>query len=406
MAIAIPVAKQVRIKKESAWGTAPGTTAAQLLRRVSSDLDLRKQTYQSNEIRTDYQISDMRHGVRSVEGKISGELSPLTYEMLMVGVCRKAWAATTAMTGLSLTIAGSGPTYTVTRSAGSFLTDGMKIGDVFRITAGTYANGVNRDNNFLVVNLTATVATIVTLNGTVPIAEGPIATSTVTVTGKRTYIPTTGHTDDSFAVEHWFSDIAQSELFLGCKINSLSVSLPATGMATIDVSFLGKDVTTATSAYYSSPTALTSSGVLAAVNGVLRYGTGSVANITAANFTIDGGMSANPVVGANTYPAVFPGMVRVSGQFSAFFQDATYRDAFLNETEFSVTFVLSTGSSNTADFLSFTLPRCKFSGTSKSDGGTGGITLTCPFTALIQTAGGAGTTSEASTIVIQDSLAP
>lgn len=402
MAVAVPVAKQVRIKKETTWSTAPGTTGAQLLRRVSSDLDLRKQTYESAEIRTDYQVADFRHGVRSVEGRISGELSPLTYESLFAAVVRKAWAATSALTSLSLTISGTGPTYTVTRGSGSFLTDGIKIGDVIRITAGSF-DAANVDNNMLVVNLTATVATVVTLNGSALVAEGPIASATVSVPGKRTYVPTTSHTDDSFSIEHWFSDISQSELFRGCKVMNAAVNLPATGIATCDFGFMGKDVTTASAQYYASPTAATTTGVVAAVNGVVRYGNGKVANLTGLNFTIDGAMSATPVVGANTYPDIFEGRVAVSGQFTAYFEDATYRDAFLNETEVSITVAMTTSNADDAHFIAFTFPRVKLGGASKSDGGTGGIVQTVPFTALMKTTGGAGTESEATTVVVQDS---
>lgn len=402
MAVATPINKQVRIKKETNWGTAAGTTGAQLLRRVSSDLDLRKQVYESAEIRTDYQVSDLRHGVREVQGRVSGELSPLTYEALFAAVARKAWAATSSLTSLSITIAASGSAYTLTRGSGSYLTDGIKIGDVVRLTAGTFTAG-NLNNNLLVVNLTATVATVVTLNGSALTAEGPISSATLAVPGKRTFVPTTSHTDDSFSIEHWFSDISKSELFTGCKVMSAAVSLPATGIATTDFSFMGKDVTTATAAYFASPTALTSTGVLAAVNGIVRYGNGSVANITGLNFTIDGGMSATPVVGSNTYPDIFEGRVGVSGQFTAYFEDTTYRDAFLNETEVSISVALTTGNSNNSDFVCFTFPRCKLGGTSKSDGGQGGIIQTVPFTALFASAGGAGTTAEATTFVVQDS---
>lgn len=402
MAVAVPIAKSVRIKKETTWSTAPGTTGAQLLRRVSSDLDLRKQTYESAEIRTDYQVADMRHGVRSVEGRISGELSPLTYEMLFAAALRKQWAATSALTSLSITIAASGANYTLTRGSGSFLTDGVKVGDVVRLTAGTFTAG-NLNNNLLVIGLTATVATVAVLNGSSLTAEGPIASATLTVPGKRSYVPTSSHTDDSFSIEHWFSDINQSELFRGCKVMNASVNLPATGIATADFGFMGCDVTTATSAYYTSPTAATTTGVLAAVNGVVRYGSGKVANVTGLNFTIDGAMSATPVVGSNVYADIFEGRVTVSGQFTAFFEDSTYRDAFLNETEVSLTVAMTTSNSANADFVAFTFPRVKLGGATKSDGGTGGVVQTVPFTALFNSAGGSGTSSEATTVVIQDS---
>ena len=76
MAIASGVAKSVRYKVEATYGTAPGASGGQLLRRVTSDLGLTKETYQSNEIRADYQVADFRHGIRRVGGTLKGELSP------------------------------------------------------------------------------------------------------------------------------------------------------------------------------------------------------------------------------------------------------------------------------------------------------------------------------------------
>ncbi len=83
MTIATGVNKQVKYKVESAWGTVPAAASSQLLRRITSDIDLTKDAYESNEIRTDYQVADMRHGSLSVGGTINGELSPGTYKDFM-----------------------------------------------------------------------------------------------------------------------------------------------------------------------------------------------------------------------------------------------------------------------------------------------------------------------------------
>ena len=133
MANATGVAMNLAYKAESTWGTVPSASSAQLLRRLSTSLALKKQTYQSGEIRSDYQVADFRHGVRSVEGSISGELSPGTYEDFMAAAVRKVFASVSAITGLSLTIAASGSFYTITRASGDFITGGLKIGDVIQI---------------------------------------------------------------------------------------------------------------------------------------------------------------------------------------------------------------------------------------------------------------------------------
>jgi hypothetical protein len=236
------------------------------------------------------------------------------------------------------------------------------------------------------------------------VAEGPIASSTLAVPGKKTFVPTTGHTDTSFAIEHWHSDLSLSELFLGCKINQMDIALPPTGMATISSAFMGKDVTTAGSAYYTSPTAETTTGVLAAVNGLLTVNAVAVAVLTGLNFSIKGGMTAEPVVGSNTYADITEGRVVVDGQFTALFESATLRDYFLNETEVGLVAVLAASNVAAADFVGFSMPRIKVSDAAKDDGEKG-LVQTLPFTALFNSTGGAGTSSEQSTIVIQDSQA-
>lgn len=405
MAIATGVAKQLRYKKESTWGTAPGASGAQLLRRVTSDVDMSKDTYQSGEIRSDYQIADYRHGMRKVAGTMRGELSPGTYSAFVQSALRRDFAAVSNITSgaTTLTVAGAGPTYTVTASASLWLTGGVKAGMVVKITAGL-ANAANINKHLFVVSATATVMTVIPLNGVAMTAEGPTATCTVVIPGKVTYTPTTGHTNDSYAIEHWFSDIAQSELFTGCRVSTVALGLPPTGMATIDIGVMGKDVTTTTSQYYTSPTAATTSGVLAAVNGVLRVNNVTVAVVTGLTINYAGGMSTGAVVGSNYTPDVFPGRVQVSGQISAYFQDAALRDLFINETPFAIHAAFSTGTGAVADFISLSLPACKAGGATKSDGEQG-LQLTMPFQAIYNSAGGAAADSEATTLWVQDSLA-
>ena len=98
MATASGVEKKVILAPQAAKGTCAvaNVGTAQYLRRVTSSMNLTKETYQSNEMRADRQIADFRHGVQSVEGSISGELSPGTYEKFMAAILRKEWVAAPA----------------------------------------------------------------------------------------------------------------------------------------------------------------------------------------------------------------------------------------------------------------------------------------------------------------------
>ena len=395
--------KQLAYKRETTFGTAPSASSAQLLRRVQSTLDLSKDTYQSAEIRPDLQISDYRHGVRRVKGVIQGELSPKTYSDMVAAACKRDLTAGAAATGATITIAGTAPTFTITRGAGSYLTDGFKIGDVIRLSVGVF-NAANLNKNLYITGLTALVATVVVVNGSTLVAEGPIATSTVTVQGKKTYIPVSGHTDISYSIEHWFNDITQSELYTGVKVDKFDMSLPPTGMATCSIDLMGQNITTAQVRYFTSPTSVATPAVLASVNGILLVNGTQQVTVTGLTINVDPMFTSAPVVGSNAIPALFAGPVSVTGQFTVYFTDQTLRDLFVTETESSLQVCLSTDNTAAADFIALTLPRIKVGGQQKSDG-TGGIVQTFPFVALLNNAGGAGVSSENTTFSYQDSAA-
>ncbi|HNB02484.1 MAG TPA: phage tail tube protein, partial [Nitrosomonas sp.] len=272
--------------------------------------------------------------------------------------------------------------------------------DIVRVTAGLAAGNLNK--NYLVASLTATVLTVYVLNGTSISAQSAIAACTLSVTGKKTLTPTSGHTADYFTIEQWYgSGVALSEQFYDCKVNTMDVQIQASGMATVNFGFLGRNVDLGTTAYFTSPTAATTSGVMAGANGLLIVSGAAVGSVTGMNFTANGNMTQEAVVGANSTPDIFAGSVIVSGQMTILLENDTYVQMFEDETEASVTMTLTTNNAANADFVSFTMPRIKVGGNSKDDGQKG-IVQTVPFTALLNPGTNNG---DATTLMIQDSLA-
>jgi hypothetical protein len=408
MTIAIGIAKQLRYKKEPSLNTAPASLLlGQLLRRTSSSLDLKKATYQSKEINPSYQVQNYRHGVRSVDGSIAGELSVGTYSDFIASALRQAWQAVVT-TGAIVTVAiapTTGFAGTITRSAGSFLTDGFKVGDVVRSTGWTTTGTNANARNFWITALTGTVMTGQFLDG-VTLVPTKAAGDSVTIVqaGKKTWTPLTGHTNDSYRIEHWYADIGQSEVFGGCRVGDVDFKLPATGFAEVDFNFMGIDMTTGTAAYYTTTAAASTSGSLTAVNGLLAVNGVTVALVTGMNIKVGAGMTTGEVVGSNVHPDIFAGAVNVSGQLTVYFTDATMRDMFVNETEAALMAVFTTDNSATADFMGFTMSRIKVGGASKDDGEKG-LVMTMPYQALLNVNGGAAAASLATTLSIQDSLA-
>lgn len=401
MPISKGVAKQVGYKKETTFGVLAGNTSGKLLRRVTANFNLAKETYESAEIRTDRQVADMRHGVRSAEGTLNGELSSASYADFMGSIVGKDFVAVTLGAAAQTTVTAVGTVYTLVRASGSWITDGLKVGMVIRAT-GLTTSGDN-GKNLLVASLTATNAVVVPLNGSTMTAQGTASSVTLTAPGKQTFVPVTGHTDDSYTVEEFYADIAQSEVYTGMKVNSLSVQLPATGLTTIDVGFSGKDLTqTGTTQYFTSPTAQGSTGIFAAVNGVMLVQGAPVALITSADFAIERATENATVVGSNSVADIFTGRIRVTGNLSVYFQDAAFRDYFNNETPVSLVLSVTADSSATANFVAFTLPKVKLGSFTKDDTEQG-LTASSSFQALLNDVTTAGLA--ATTIQIQDSAA-
>ena len=398
MATASGINKVVTYKKETTFGTLPSpTTGGQTIRRVSSNFNLTKETYQSEEIRQDYQLVDMRHGVRSVEGSISGELSAGTYADFLASALARNWTAATPSALGSTTIATVGGAYTITRTTGSWLTDTVRVGNVIRLTGFATANN---NVNLLVIALTATVATVVALNGIKLTNETVASGGTYKVQGKTTYAPTTGHTDDSYTFEEWYADIGQSEVTVGNKVNTVGIALPATGLTTVDLSFMGQDLKQrGVSQFFTSPSTQNSNGIFAAVNGALIVNGAPVALVTGANFNINRNMASEAVVGSNIKPEIYEGRIIVDGDFTTLYQDGTFAGYFDYETEISLVIALTANSLPNSEFMSFTIPRLKLSTDTKDDGEKG-IVSSNSFQAL---KGFGANGFEATTLMIQDS---
>ncbi len=400
MTISVGTAKKIGYKKESTFGTLAGTSGGKLLRRVTANFNLMKETYESNEIRTDRQVADYRHGVRSAEGSLNGELSPSTYSDFVGSVVARDFTTAPTASSLSVTIAASGALYTITRGTGSFLSDGFSVGMVIRLTGA----GLDTDNvakNLLIASMSATVLTVSVVNGSLLAEEGPISSVTATAIGKVTFVPSTGHTDQSYTVEEFYSDIGQSEVYTGMKVNSVAVQLPATGLSTIDIGFAGKDLAqTGTSQYFSSPTAQNTNGIFAAVNGVMLVQGAPVALVTSADFTIERATENATAVGSNSVADIFTGRIRVTGNLSVYFQDAVFRNYFKDETTVSLVLAMTTSTADSSDFVTFTIPKVKLGSFSKDDNELGLVASTS-FQALLNDVTDAGL--PATTIQIQDS---
>ena len=208
-------------------------------------------------------------------------------------------------------------------------------------------------------------------------------------------------------VEQNFPDIDTSELFTGCRWGGMALRLPPTGMATATFELQARDgnlLTGSAAPYFTAPAPQTTTGILAAVNGSIRVFGQERATITGLDFTINLGLSAQPVVGTNFVPDIFYGVTNISGNLSAFFDSPDLALAFQDEAEFEIAGVFEASQGTPKDFMAFIMPRVKMSGQSKTIGADGGVILNFPFQALKKEPT-SGEPADATTLTIQSSAA-
>jgi len=367
----------------------PAITGGQILRRVSSTLKLAKDTYQSGEVRSDRQIADFRHGVKRVIGGINGEFSPATYFDFIEAACRATKTSTITQTQATLTsVAFDNTLGTITFAAGTPVTAGLRTGDILRFTGLTVGGGLNNATNFLVTAFSGASNRVLTVypKPTTATADTTFSVTSNGTTGKAVFMPTTTFVSRKFGIEVNNADVDISRLFTECRVGGFGIKLPATGMATIDIPMMGRDMeiyTGASAPFFTSPTAATSTGIFAAVNGLLMVAGTAVGVVTGLDITMNLNPSSDAVVGQNFVPEIFLGRANITGTATAFFQDSTLIADFKNETEVSILVYLTTTSAVNSPAVSIYLPRLKFGDGNVSDAGEGGQSVSLPFQCLL-----------------------
>jgi hypothetical protein len=284
--------------EENTYGTTPTSPALKTLRHKSCSLALTKDSFQSEELRSDRQISDFRHGNYQIGGDIEVELSYGTFDDILEGVLCGDWVNETPASG----------------------TDQLKAG-------------------------------------------------------------TTRH---SYSILRHFGDLAAGNthhLFKGVEFSKLSMTVSPNAIVGFTLSTIGQDMALSASAPSGStyPAATTTSPMDSFSGTISENGT-PIALITEIQLDIENGQEARFVVGdaQSLRPSI--GRSNVTGTVTAYFENTTLLEKFINETESDIVFTLVDQAGNAYEF---TIPRIKYTGGQPDVSGEGDITLAMPFQALL-----------------------
>lgn len=144
-----------------------------------------------------------------------------------------------------------------------------------------------------------------------------------------------GTTPKYFSIEDYAADIDQARLFAGMTVSSMGVSLAPNQMVTTTFGMVGKDMTI--SGTQKTQDAATGAAPFDAYSGDLAIGnvgsSSAVAIVTGLDFTLTNSYAPTFVIGDDAAPSLEYGQAVVEGTLTAYFEDASLINRFLNETE-------------------------------------------------------------------------
>ena len=345
----------VRYKVQSGLGSpASGSGGKELPFIASGGLVPAKAAIESPEVRADGMTSIGRHGSRSVGGDYAAVLRVGALDELIEAAARGTWAAAATITQSTMTSITTTAT-TIVAAAGSWITEGVRAGDVIRLS--NHSTAANNDKNIPVVSVTASTITVpagyLTLDGT------PDATFTLTRLRRVTNdVPPVAR---YFTMEEYHADIEQSEVFTDCVVSSLAIAMAADDTVRATFGIVGRQFraeTTGNSPVLTAPTQYLSSNLVATDAVILKNGV-AITDLTGFDLTLDMGAATLPTIGSTLSPDVFPNNSTLSGSFSVVRSDLSFLQDFDTEAVFSLFFLLSEPESEPKDCLGVYIPYIK-----------------------------------------------
>ena len=358
----------VALRKEVTAGVTATVTSAFQVRIIGSPgLTLQRAPITSAELRADGSETMGRLGGKSVDGSFDTELTAGgAIDYLVEGLMRSAWVTSTSVAFSSLTSLAIG-TNNVTATAGDWVgTQGIRVGDVFKLSTGVSANA---DLNKVVIAVTS--LTITTTPASFTVAA---ATSTGTLTVLKKVKSAATPTRRSHTIEQYDEDTDLTELFLGCRVVGFKLSAKPNEEVKCSWMFKGMDrsiLTTGTSPYFTSPSLTTGISMIADDASVL-YNGALVTTFTGIDLDFTIAADAQSVLGSFVSPDIFDNILSVKGTITGLRSDFSNLTLYDAETEFAVNVLFQELASAPKPCFNVFLPRVKISALSAPVGGQTG----------------------------------
>ena len=359
------------------------------LRATDRDVAGARSTIESEEVRASRQSADVTLGSVTVPGSFGFELSPEAFDdFIEFGMNSAFYTFSWDGTGTVAASTAGALRGAFTRSSGSWIDDGFRVGDWVDVTGYAASSGVN-NGTWQIITLTATVMTVYDPLDAI-IVEATTGSEEFDLSGKRIDVGTTKH---SFGIERRFEDVDQYQVFKGNTLDKLPVSIQPEAKIKGTMTTLGLETVAMTSSSVSSltPREAPTYKSISSFQGNLWEGGLLIGIPTGLNFEVNNNLQQEFPVFSEFSPEIFDGGNTTTGSLSAYFEDATLQNKFENETASTMVMDLRSKSDPTY-FMNVVVPNLLYTGSDQETPQRGPIKQNLPWVALeanLAVAGGA-----------------
>lgn len=362
------------VSPETTWGETPATPTMTQVRMTGESLNFEKSTVVSNQIRSDRQRDSVAVTGYKSQGGVNLELAYGTLDPFLPSLFSTD-EVVARLTALTLTLDHTAKT--IARSAGSWIADGVVVGQNIRTYGLVASTGVNNK----VWHVTAVTALTLTVRDVdnVMVDEGPVAACTVKLGMYRN-----GSKKYSVLLEKQFLDLSLFEWFNGMVPATCNLSLSASQIITAALTFMGKNTGGMLGATVSSVLNAAASTTSMTASANAGHFVENAANFTGTikQLTIDitQNLRFQEAVGTPYAAGVGYGFWEAKGNLDVYFQDATLYNNMKNHDYIGIEFQCVDEVGNT---IVFTIPRINLGkATAQAAGGNQDVMLTLEYTAV------------------------
>jgi len=328
---------KIRYREETSWASVVAASEYNELPVTSESLKSNIETVTSETIRSDRNVADIVKVGGGAGGDVGFELKYGDWDELFEGALQSDIVSTVVSTQASAYFSGPG-----LHIADSSAAQNVVVDQFIRIAN---ASATANDGDYRVTAVSAAASgNILYLadasSGVAAAFTSDIFAAATTMKGNRLR---NGTTAKSYTVEKEFQDVSTTfSRYAGMRVSNMSLSVQSRSILSGSFSFSGKSQAAASVTLASTTNSISTNSVMNASGNVGRIWEGgdSVSGVSFKSLTVDlnNNMRDQDVIGSDALAGIGSGRCEVTGTLSAYFEDNSLVNKFVNGTATSIRF--------------------------------------------------------------------